>query len=48
MALDFIIFIALLIAGAVIIHWVIKKVLGIVLWIIAIFIAYVLLKIFVL
>ncbi len=47
-AVDLIVFIALLIAGAFIVHWVLKKVLGIILWAIAIFIAYILLKIFIL
>ncbi|HIJ98789.1 TPA: hypothetical protein H1005_02505 [archaeon] len=47
-AVDLIIFVALLIAGAFIVHWILKKVLSVVLWAIAIFIAYILLKLFVL
>ena len=48
MALDLIIFIILLVGGAFIVHWVLKKVLGIVVWVVAIFIAYILLKMFIL
>ncbi len=47
MSIDLIIFIAILAIGAFVVHWFLKKVFGIVLWVAAIFITYILLKVFI-
>lgn len=45
--IDMLIFLAALIIGAVIIYWLLKGILKVALWALAIFVAYVILKLFI-